>query len=212
MRNIVAGLILTGCMLPVAAGAMKIANEFTRITKPHEFASLDSQPLWTSQVVRVDVSQQAYQRVPGTPMPENLFAEARGSNEGAGMLGNTASAADSHDNQGQIEVAIQEWCSARYRSYDAADNSYQPYGGGPRKPCAAPQELTSTVQQAAAEPSSPALDEHARWCSSRYNSYRAEDNTYQPFSGGRKQCNSPEIQAASNEIPNDTNELSASLN
>ena len=31
-----------------------------------------------------------------------------------------------------------EWCSARYRSYDPGDNTYQPYGGGPRRTCAAP--------------------------------------------------------------------------
>lgn len=27
------------------------------------------------------------------------------------------------------------YCFSRYRSYDPADNTYQPYGGGPRRPC-----------------------------------------------------------------------------
>ena len=31
----------------------------------------------------------------------------------------------------------------------------------------------------------------ADWCFARYRSYRVEDNTYQPFSGPRRQCESP---------------------
>jgi len=33
--------------------------------------------------------------------------------------------------------------------------------------------------------------QHIQWCSERYRSYRESDNTYQPFSGPRKQCRSP---------------------
>jgi len=32
---------------------------------------------------------------------------------------------------------------------------------------------------------------HVQWCSERYRSYRASDNTFQPNNGPRKQCNSP---------------------
>jgi hypothetical protein len=32
---------------------------------------------------------------------------------------------------------------------------------------------------------------HVSWCASRYRSYRAYDNTYQPYNGPRRQCNSP---------------------
>ena len=32
---------------------------------------------------------------------------------------------------------------------------------------------------------------HVEWCSNRYRSYRAYDNTYQPYNGPRRQCNSP---------------------
>ena len=34
-------------------------------------------------------------------------------------------------------------------------------------------------------------DRAAEWCSNRYRSYRASDNTYQPLSGPRVQCDSP---------------------
>ncbi len=32
---------------------------------------------------------------------------------------------------------------------------------------------------------------HVRWCYDRYRSYRAYDNTFQPYTGPRQQCYSP---------------------
>jgi hypothetical protein len=32
---------------------------------------------------------------------------------------------------------------------------------------------------------------HVAWCSNRYRSYRAYDNTFQPYNGGRQECISP---------------------
>lgn len=32
---------------------------------------------------------------------------------------------------------------------------------------------------------------HAQWCYARYRSYRAYDNTFQPYNGPRRQCYSP---------------------
>ncbi|WP_426230753.1 BA14K family protein [Pararhizobium sp. DWP3-4] len=32
---------------------------------------------------------------------------------------------------------------------------------------------------------------HVEWCANRYRSYRTYDNTYQPYNGPRRQCNSP---------------------
>jgi len=32
---------------------------------------------------------------------------------------------------------------------------------------------------------------HVRWCQNRWRSYRAYDNTYQPYNGPRRQCVSP---------------------
>lgn len=32
---------------------------------------------------------------------------------------------------------------------------------------------------------------HVRWCYNRYRSYRASDNTFQPYNGPRQQCYSP---------------------
>lgn len=32
---------------------------------------------------------------------------------------------------------------------------------------------------------------HVQWCANQYRSYRASDNTFQPYNGPRRQCNSP---------------------
>ena len=34
-------------------------------------------------------------------------------------------------------------------------------------------------------------DRHVSWCYERYRSYRERDNSYQPYNGRRRQCNSP---------------------
>jgi len=39
--------------------------------------------------------------------------------------------------------------------------------------------------------------EHAQWCTARYNSYRDEDGTYQPYDGERRRCVSPYIEVNS---------------
>lgn len=44
------------------------------------------------------------------------------------------------------------------------------------------------------QPSQPRYgrgDPHLEWCYARYRSYRSSDNTYQPYNGPRRQCNSP---------------------
>jgi hypothetical protein len=33
--------------------------------------------------------------------------------------------------------------------------------------------------------------DHVDWCYNRYRSYRARDNTFQPYNGQRRQCRSP---------------------
>jgi hypothetical protein len=37
----------------------------------------------------------------------------------------------------------------------------------------------------------PAGSAHVNWCSDRYRSYRASDDTFQPYNGPRQRCNSP---------------------
>ncbi|MBX3574568.1 MAG: BA14K family protein [Mesorhizobium sp.] len=42
---------------------------------------------------------------------------------------------------------------------------------------------------------------HADWCSSRYRSYRPRDDSYTPYSGGRRRCVSPYSEASQGVMP-----------
>ena len=113
------------------------------------------------------------------------------------------------------------WCAGRYRSYRIEDNSYQPYGGPRRQcespfmddlqaagaegsemaeevayrdiarsglPSAEPAHLED---DAYAQNAQMPVNAHVEWCLQRYNSYRPQDNSYQPYGGPRRQCVSP---------------------
>ncbi len=204
MRELLTSLLLATCLLPIAAGGMQLSSELAEPVAPHKFADLDGEPLWPSEVRRVDPSLQAYERLPAAVSANTMVAEAKSAERVKVMLGANKPEVASGDGPLLEELRsakAQEWCGARYRSYDPADNTYQPYGGGPRRTCAAPVETpTSPVQQVADIGGMREPDANARWCMERYSSYRIDDNTYQPFSGGRKQCPGPGSQSASNSI------------
>jgi hypothetical protein len=121
-----------------------------------------------------------------------------------------------------VDPAHASWCFARYRSYRVEDNTYQPFSGGERRQCQAPgSENQQTASAAPSRSQSKAYDQmiaqepqdyaqpvsddasqvvgseqqagsHEQWCSARYRSYDASDDSYQPFDGGpRRTCESP---------------------
>lgn len=51
----------------------------------------------------------------------------------------------------------------------------------------------AVIGGAVAAPRAPARlgQRHVNWCYDRYRSYRASDNTFQPYNGPRQQCYSP---------------------
>ena len=73
---------------------------------------------------------------------------------------------------------------------------------GQQRPCVSPYLETSAADQGAQQPAEVSYvgagplvatadlsDDHVESCFSRYRSYRPEDNSYQPYSGGpRRQC------------------------
>jgi hypothetical protein len=63
-----------------------------------------------------------------------------------------------------------------YRYYDAP--YYDPYYHRPP-----PRTYTRRVV--------PSTSAHVQWCYDRYRSYRAWDNSWQPYHGPRRQCRSP---------------------
>lgn len=109
-----------------------------------------------------------------------------------------------------VSAAHVEWCSRRYRSYRASDNTYRAYSGS-RRTCESPHMDAASAfgpSDTDGETRASAFDRvlaanrsetqlgggrlstaHVRSCFERYRSYRPEDNSYQPYGGGpRRQC------------------------
>jgi hypothetical protein len=80
-------------------------------------------------------------------------------------------------------------CAPKYQSFSAADCTYQPYGGGPRRLC---EKTTSSARIVSAsegtgQPKQGMCNYDA--CAQIYSSFRREDCTYQPYDGGpRRLC------------------------
>ncbi|GAA3083152.1 hypothetical protein GCM10010520_32420 [Rhizobium viscosum] len=192
MKSLAAPSICLAVTGTVLVGGLGLASYGFREQEPHHFANLDA-PLWTTIPTRVDPKTQNYERLP----PLQAAADALSSTP-AKLVGVTAIAPPDATVTGAIEQPTPEWmadgrhlslCQQRYRSYNVADNTYQPFDGGPRKPCVIEDRELSVGLPAADTSPNP----HISWCAARYISYRALDNTYQPFTGPRRQCVSPII-------------------
>lgn len=185
MQNVIVGSLLFLCSLPVVGGGMRIASDLRSQSLPPVILDVHEEPLWTTQVKRVDPNQQAYERLPSDVddalLASNDVPRSKPSIQDSGLPLGKATDID------VAEHKSDEWCARKYRSYVKADKSYQPFSGGPRRRCVPPIDLVETEKR----PQIASLnDDHVAWCMSRYRSYQPEDNSYQPFSGPRRQCQS----------------------
>lgn len=198
LLGIVSGFVLT---LAVFASGLAFAA-WILAAKPveHTTPSISVVDLWTRDARRVKTTQQPFERIPAehAKVPD-ASAIAKGAPE------TIAPSAVQPSSTGQVEelpAAHVEWCARRYRSYQPENNSYRSYTGRER-PCISPysdvtaQPLNDGYVEASYASGYTSTDEvrpelspdHVQNCFSRYRSYRPEDNTYQPYSGGpRRQC------------------------
>ena len=139
------GLVIGGVVL--ASAALSPEDE-----QPHEFTGLDIRDLWTSKPVQIDRSAQNLERLPPR-YPSTVVMS--GASEPVRQTASDTAIEDprtrtSHIDQASIQSidgdgssVVSEAldpqhlakCSERYRSYDPSDDSYQPFGGGPRRQC-----------------------------------------------------------------------------
>lgn len=233
---LIAGLLLS---LTTFVAGLAIALTFLNVGEPeHRLDSQNTAALWPAEPVAVDKASQSFERLPARPLAkEQKVAVMSKAGIGARAIESKTETARSMPEDQEIDpvttgaiepqqpdtdaaprtwktVAHVEWCSRRYRSYSAKDNSYRPYGGG-RRACQSPysivaaeepadidrsEPVTATAEeQPATEDEQPIVDqvalesapdanldseEHVMSCFARYRSYRPEDNSYQPFDGG----------------------------
>lgn len=175
--------------------------------------------LWTKDARPVNKAAQTLERIPAEPaaMPDAKAEAAAASQTTPATTDAIETSAiqpstDEEQASAGLPAAHVEWCASRYRSYRPGDNSYMSYSGQQR-PCISPYldpgTAGSTAQPPAdavsyVEANDASMDgyattyetdaaqlspDHVDYCFSRYRSYRPEDNTYQPYSGGpRQQC------------------------
>ncbi|RWC32061.1 MAG: BA14K family protein [Mesorhizobium sp.] len=151
--------------------------------------------------------------VPVDQVPADRTSKPADAASSAPDLNATASIEPAADEQQAVPAAHVEWCASRYRSYRPSDDHYTSYSGEQRR-CVSPYLDAGAAKRVALRPDESAsyveatdtwsmdgnvsADEtggawlppdHVQYCFNRYRSYRPEDNTYQPYSGGpRRQC------------------------
>lgn len=77
------------------------------------------------------------------------------------------------------------------RGYTQRRPGYRQYNGFWFPPAAF---IAGAIIGGALNNNQPAMrmsQQHVRWCQNRWRSYRASDNSYQPFNGPRQRCVSP---------------------
>jgi hypothetical protein len=211
MKTVASLLAGTAFAVTILLGAVQIASAL--IVPEHDaprFTGLEVADLWTMTPVRVDPEKQTYERLPPrygsgvvtvsastikstehtvVSVAENLDAMETGA----------VTDTDLHREFSALSEEHVSWCHAQYRSYSIDDNSYMTYSGELRT-CVSPhssdpmqgsEQAEAILIQDGANNVMPvaANSAHAQNCLQRYRSYRAEDNSYQPYGGGpRKQC------------------------
>ncbi|MER9232263.1 BA14K family protein [Mesorhizobium sp. M0622] len=195
------GFVLT---LAVFASGLAFAT-WLLIAKPVSPAAPVSSvaELWTRDPRPVNPASQRLERLPARAVPADRTSKPADAAASAPDTTVTGSIQPAAEEQQTLPVAHVEWCASRYRSYRPDDNHYTSYSGQQR-PCISPYldagddgsyvEASDTSSIEGSVPSDETdgaelSSDHLQYCFSRYRSYRPEDNTYQPYSGGpRRQC------------------------
>jgi hypothetical protein len=180
-----------------------VADLWTKDARPVNKAAQTLERIPAEQVAVPDAKAEAAAASQATPAATDPIATSA-----------VQPSTDEERASAELPAAHVEWCASRYRSYRLGDNSYMSYSGQQR-PCISPYVDAGALGRAAQPPadavsyveaSDASMDgytttyeaasggaqlssDHVDSCFSRYRSYRPEDNTYQPYSGGtRRQC------------------------
>ncbi|MGO7956919.1 BA14K family protein [Rhizobium leguminosarum] len=173
--------------------AASVASHVVADSEPHAFNDLAARDLWTTTPVKVDPRQQRYERIP--PLYSSYVTEASAVTTARARPEPVRPTTNLRTPQPEFSVEHLAWCADRYRSFDPATNSYRSYSGETRE-CMSP--FRRIVAAADEGVGTKVTAQAAARCAARYKSYRAEDNTYQPWDGPRRSCDVSDLVAASN--------------
>lgn len=172
----------------VAAGS--VASIVLANPETHTLFNISGPDLWTTTPVKIDRSEQNYERLPAVlstyaiNAPKISVASTEKSHAAAPM---------------EVEPTLSSdhlaWCGEKYRSFNPETNTYLSFSGEIRV-CTSPygaQDMTARANVPPKDTSSanPVAQSIGTWCAARYRSYRPEDNTYQSYAGPRRSCEGP---------------------
>ncbi|RWN28420.1 BA14K family protein [Mesorhizobium sp.] len=210
LSAVVGGFVLT---LAVFASGLAFAVWILAAEPVRQAAPTSSvAELWPKEPRKVDPASQRLERLPARPVPTKPADAAASAPTVTGSIQPQADEQQTGEQQA-VPAGHAEWCASRYRSYRPSDDHYTSYSGEQR-PCISPYldagaadrtaqppddgasyvEASDTLPMDGYVPSQEAgaawlPPHHVQYCFSRYRSYRPEDNSYQPYSGGpRRQC------------------------
>ena len=169
--------------------------------------SADVADVWSAQPRVVDANAQNFERVAAVPLPDNQIETDATPTETANAVAaedpalppvdtvTTASVEPVTESEEQIETDVTPMETA---DPDVAEETAAPSVDMVTTASVEPVPEDDPVETSPAGQLSIA---HIEWCASRYRSYRASDNSYQPYSGGRRPCVSPQSQDVASAAP-----------
>ncbi|CAN7304861.1 BA14K family protein [Rhizobium sp. LjRoot254] len=158
---LIAGLLLS--MTTFVAGLV-FAMVYVNVgEEPPRTQNLDTSALWTTEPMSVEKQTLSFQRVP---------ARSRQRERDVASLNKEATEPRSKNNIVPDAEPVADDPMA----------VVDPLTTGAIDPAQTDADPTRRAEQTAA---------HVEWCSRRYRSYRVEDNSYRPYGGGRRSCESP---------------------
>ncbi|TIO10620.1 BA14K family protein [Mesorhizobium sp.] len=208
MKALLAVLGGFGLTLAVFASGLAFATWLLTAEPVRQVAPTSSvAELWTREPRRVNPASQRLERLPARPVDRT----SKPADAAASAPIVTGSIQPPADEQRAVPAAHVEWCASHYRSYRPSDDHYTSYSGQQR-PCISPYFEAGAADRISPLPAASYVEasdawpmdgdvpseetggawvspDHIQYCFSRYRSYRPEDNSYQPYSGGpRRQC------------------------
>jgi hypothetical protein len=170
MKSLIAQLLTAAALLTVLACGAVAAVSLEGEHDAHPFDNMQSS-LWTSVPTKIDRSRQSFERLPALAAGETPATHP----SKASLVENLPTGTIEDRVHGEFDAPILadnasangDQCRLRYRSYRAEDNTYQPFGGGPRRSCQSP----ATRSPASMQPTQPdqfaadsSLRDHISWC------------------------------------------------
>jgi hypothetical protein len=192
MKTIASLAFGIACAVGASLGVASVTSVVVSGSESSPLVTRGASDLWTIKPVKIDRSAQSLERLPAV-LSTYASSPVRTARSASPAELNIAVSVNTSGGGPAFSGDHLDWCASRYRSYDPMTNSYRSFSGETRT-CSSPFETRSSASAQDLTPvaqSSSAPAGVTAWCAAHYQSYRVEDNTYQPYGGERRTCRGP---------------------